>query len=69
MVIRWSDEDEVYIVTLPEFDRAKTHGSTYEKAAKSGRELIESFILWYEQDGKALPEPQKFVFEEEATVL
>jgi predicted RNase H-like HicB family nuclease len=68
MLIRWSDEDELYIATLPEFDRAKAHGTTYEKAAKSGRELIESFIMWYEQDGKPLPEPHKFVFEEEPAV-
>jgi predicted RNase H-like HicB family nuclease len=65
MLIRWSDEDQVYIVTLPEFDNAKTHGETYEKAAKMGRELIESFVLWNKQDGKPLPPPRKFVFEQE----
>ena len=63
MLIQWSDEDEVYIVTLPEFDNAKTHGETYEKAAKQGRLLIESFIMWNEQDGDPLPEPNKFDLE------
>ena len=58
MDIRWSDTDGVYVVTLPEFDDAKTHGTTYERAAKSGRELIESFFLWYAQDGKSLPKPK-----------
>jgi antitoxin HicB len=67
MVIRWSDEDAAYIVTLPEFDHAMTHGDTYEQAAKMGRELIESFIVWYAQDGKALPEPSKFVFDDVRT--
>jgi antitoxin HicB len=65
MLIRWSDEDGLYIVTLPEFDNAKTHGETYERAARMGRDLIESFMLWYAQDGKPLPDPRKFVFEEE----
>ena len=64
MFIQWSDEDQVYIVTLPEFNDAKTHGETYEKAARQGRLLIESFILWYGQDGKELPEPQTFSLEQ-----
>ena len=66
MVIRWSDEDQVFIVTLPEFDDAKTHGETYEKAAKQGRLLIETFDMWYEQEGKDLPHPQTFVFDQVA---
>ena len=34
MIIQWSDEDQVYIVHLPEFGPyAQTHGSTYEEAA------------------------------------
>jgi predicted RNase H-like HicB family nuclease len=61
MEIRWSDDDGVFIVTLPEFENARTHGKTYEQAAKSGHELIESFFLWYGQDGKPLPEPKVFV--------
>lgn len=60
MVIRWSEEDQIYIATLPEFDDAATHGETYEKAAKQGRLLIESFIMWHEQDGNPLPEPRMF---------
>src|SRR5438093_7862525 len=32
MVIQWSDEDEAYIVSLPEFGGCKTHGATYQEA-------------------------------------
>jgi len=60
MGIRWSDEDEAFIVTLPEFDDAKTHGDTYEEAVRQGKSLIESFIMWYRQDGKELPKPLKY---------
>ena len=63
MLIQWSDEDQVFIVTLPEFENARTHGETYEKAARQGRLLIESFIMWYEQDGKPLPAPSLFDFD------
>jgi predicted RNase H-like HicB family nuclease len=60
MVIQWSDEDQVYIVTLPEFGGCKTHGETYEKAARSGREVLEMLIEHAHEDGEALPEPIKF---------
>ena len=60
MLIRWSPEDRAFIVTLPEFDNAKTHGDSYEEAAKHGQELIESFIMWYGQDAKPLPQPNLF---------
>ena len=64
MLIQWSDEDEIFIVTLPEFGNARTHGETRAKAIKMGQELIESFFMWHEQDGDPLPKPHKFVFEE-----
>jgi predicted RNase H-like HicB family nuclease len=62
MLIRWSDGDGAYIVTLPEFDNAKTHGNTYEAAARQGRDLIESCVMWYQQDGRPLPPPFVFVY-------
>ena len=62
MLIRWSDEDETYIVTLPEFGNARTHGDTYEKAARQGRDLIESFLIWKAQDNEPLPAPNLFVY-------
>jgi len=61
MVIQWSDEDQAYMVSIPEFPGNFTHGETYEEAVKQGRDLIESLIMWAEQDGKPLPEPQVFV--------
>jgi antitoxin HicB len=61
MLIQWSVEDDCFIVTLPEFENARTHGDSYEQAVRMGKELIESFFTWYEQDGKALPEPRTYV--------
>jgi antitoxin HicB len=61
MIIRWSDEDRVYVVSLPEFgEGAKTHGSTYEEAAKHGREVLEMLVESYMTDGEPLPKPDKF---------
>ena len=32
MLIQWSDEDQLYIVEVPELPGCKTHGKTYEEA-------------------------------------
>ena len=60
MLIQWSDEDDVFVVTLPEFGPyAQTHGSTYEEAARSGREVLELLIETYEDEGWQLPKPAR----------
>lgn len=59
MVIQWSDEDQAFITTLPEFG-CKTHGETYEEAARMGLEVLESLIEAYQADSRPLPEPVKF---------
>ncbi len=62
MLIQWSDEDGAYVVSLPEFGPySKTHGSTYEEAAKNGREVLELLQESYQADGRSLPAPIKFV--------
>jgi predicted RNase H-like HicB family nuclease len=61
MMINWSDEEQVYIVCLPEFGvGAKTHGRTYAEAARMGQELIESLIDIAEEDGAQPPPPLLF---------
>ena len=60
MLIQWSDEDEVFIVTLPEFGGPKTHGETYEEAAKHGRQVLELLIDSALELGEKLPPPAKF---------
>ncbi len=54
IVIQWSDEDECYIVSLPEFGKyARTHGDTYEEAVKNAQEVLELLI----EDNNNLPQP------------
>ncbi len=62
MVIQWSQEDQLFLVHLPEFPWLEfhTHGRTYEEAAKNGQEVIENFVEMLTEDGKTLPEPRMF---------
>ncbi len=59
IVILWSDEDQCYLVHLPEFPTQKfhTHGDTYEEALKNAQEVLELLIEEYKKDGKNLPQP------------
>lgn len=46
-LIHWSKDDEVFVVTLPEFDDCKTHGDTYEEAVKSAEVVLKLLIEAY----------------------
>ena len=57
ILIQWSDEDQCYIVSLPEFGKyARTHGDTYEEAIKNAQEVLEILI----EDNNELPEPNVY---------
>lgn len=57
MLIHWSNVDQVYVVSLPEFGGCKTHGSTYEEAAINGREVLELLMETFQAEGRLLPKP------------
>jgi predicted RNase H-like HicB family nuclease len=65
ILIQWSDEDQAYLVTLPEWaDRVLgpvTHGETYEEAIRDGQEALEALIASAQQHQEPLPEPRVFV--------
>lgn len=65
MVIEWSDEDQLFVVSLPEWGRyAKTHGRTYEEAVRAGVEVLELLIEGAGTDGEPLPSPRSFAVED-----
>ena len=60
VVIQWSDEDQCFVVTLPEFNdvmQPVTHGNTYEEALKNAQEVLELLIESSVSEGKSLPKP------------
>jgi predicted RNase H-like HicB family nuclease len=60
MIIIWSEEDNSYLVHLPDFpfQQFHTHGDTYEEAAKHGQEVIDSYLEIYREQRKPLPQPK-----------
>ena len=63
--IKWSDEDNRYVVILPEWaDRYAmpvADGATYEEAVARGRNALENYIAFAREDDIPLPEPSVYV--------
>ncbi|MFE1746032.1 type II toxin-antitoxin system HicB family antitoxin [Coleofasciculus sp. H7-2] len=61
MIVQWSDEDELFLVTIPEFgDRVVmpcTHGKTREEAIRNGEDAIEMYLEAWLAEGESIPEP------------
>ncbi len=65
LLIEWSDEDDAYIVSFPEWEEQQdlighTHGATYEEAARKGAEVLALLIQRARADGDSLPMPRRF---------
>lgn len=63
IIIQWSEEDQCYVVSLPEFEdimQPCTHGDTYEEALKNAQEVLEMLIETSLEDGETLPKPKTF---------
>jgi antitoxin HicB len=59
VVILWSEEDECFIATLPEWQSARTHGATLEEAAKNARQVLEMLIESAQRHGERIPSPAR----------
>jgi antitoxin HicB len=61
ILIQWSDEDQCYVVSLPEWGEfCHTHGETYEEAFQNAQEVLELLVESAIAEGELLPEPQTF---------
>lgn len=59
MVLLWSKEDGCYIVTLPAWQNARTHGATLTGAIRNAREVVQMLIDSAKRHGEAIPEPER----------
>lgn len=63
--VKWSDEDNCYVVILPEFanDVAMpvADGKTYEEAMRRGHNALESIVAAFQEEGIPLPPPEVYV--------
>ncbi|MEM7590546.1 MAG: type II toxin-antitoxin system HicB family antitoxin [Cyanobacteria bacterium P01_A01_bin.83] len=58
IIIQWSDEDNCFLVSLPDFKDEQqwvTHGETYHSALENAVEVMDMLVKIYQEKGKALP--------------
>lgn len=58
MIIEWSDEDDAFIVTVPELPGCITHGATYAEAVQQGEDAIESWLDAARAGRRPIPDPR-----------
>lgn len=55
MVIEWSDEDQLFLVSIPDFPGVHTHRRTRAEAVEMGEEVIAPLL-----DGESTPPEARF---------
>ena len=62
VLIQWSEEDHLYLVTVPEFVgrvmQPCTSGKTYEEALHQAQDCIAACLEVWEMNGEVPPEAQ-----------
>jgi len=58
LIIYWSDEDQAFVVEVPELPGCMADGETYEQAVANVRQVIAEWIETARETGRPIPEPR-----------
>lgn len=58
MIIYWSDEDQSFIVEVPELPGCMADGETYQEAVANTQRVIKEWIETAMELGRPIPEPK-----------
>ncbi|MCR4891446.1 MAG: type II toxin-antitoxin system HicB family antitoxin [Lachnospiraceae bacterium] len=58
MIIYWSDEDNCYLVEVPELPGCMADGKTRTEAVANAEVIISEWIEVAKEDGRTIPEPK-----------
>jgi predicted RNase H-like HicB family nuclease len=58
MIVYWSDEDEAYIVEVPELPGCMADGATYQAAIANAEMIVQEWIETARELGRPIPEPK-----------
>lgn len=61
MIITWSDEDNAFLVDVPQLPGCKADGKTVEEAVKNAKIIIGEWIEYAKEDGIDIPLPIKMI--------
>lgn len=58
MIIYWSDEDEAFVVEVPELPGCMADGETYQEAVANAEVIVAEWIETAQALGRTVPEPR-----------
>jgi predicted RNase H-like HicB family nuclease len=58
LIIWWSDEDNAFLVEVPELSGCMSDGQTYEEAAANAQTVIAEWIETAKEMGREIPQPR-----------
>jgi antitoxin HicB len=62
MLVQWSEDDQLFLVTIPEFAERVfmpcTHGKTRAEAISNGEDVVAMYLEAWEAEGEAIPQPR-----------
>jgi len=59
MIIYWSDEDQAFIVEVPELPGCAADGATYQEAVYNAEIIIQEWIETAQELGRPVPVPKR----------
>jgi len=57
-IIYWSEEDDAYLVDVPELPGCMAHGNSYESALANAKEAIQLWVDTAIEFGDPVPQPK-----------
>ncbi len=58
LIIYWSDEDNAFIVEVPELPGCMADGETYQEAVQNAEKIIQQWIETATELCRTIPEPK-----------
>jgi predicted RNase H-like HicB family nuclease len=58
MIVWWSDEDNAFVVDVPELPGCMAHGNTRTEAIANAEEAVACWVKTAKEDGVSIPEPK-----------
>lgn len=58
LIIYWSDDDQSFVVEVPELPGCMADGETYEQAVQNVQQIIDDWVETARKLGRPIPEPR-----------
>jgi predicted RNase H-like HicB family nuclease len=58
MIVYWSQEDQAYVVEVPELPGCMADGPTYQQAVAKAEDIIGEWIETARELGRSVPQPK-----------